>query len=228
MMPRALRLTLSEAVPAPGRRLFGRPQRSPAEGRATPGREDVRWTGRVLYNYKYRKLRPPVLQSSPPSASSTLKTADRVGFAASFLCAIHCALVPVVLGLVPALGLKFGGWVDIDQAFVVFATLLGLTTLTVGYRRHRAFRAWALLVPAGWYLFAPQPQLQGCETALWLLLGTNAAMLAVNTLMRIRMCFAANGRMACVMKARSALKKYSFRQLVTLGMTALLGVLLLG
>jgi len=88
-----------------------------------------------------------VLQSSPPSASSTLKTADRVGFAASFLCAIHCALVPVVLGLVPALGLKFGGWVDIDQAFVVFATLLGLTTLTVGYRRHRAFRAWALLLP---------------------------------------------------------------------------------
>ncbi|MGO1893813.1 MAG: MerC domain-containing protein, partial [Luteimonas sp.] len=76
-----------------------------------------------------------------------MRSADRIGFAASFLCAIHCALLPVVLGLLPALGLKFGGWVDIDQGFVVFATLLGLTTLTVGYRRHRAFRAWALLVP---------------------------------------------------------------------------------
>lgn len=88
-----------------------------------------------------------MLPSSLTSASCTLRNADRIGFAASFLCAIHCALVPVVLGLLPALGLKFGGWVDIDQAFVVFATLLGLTTLTVGYRRHRAFRAWMLLLP---------------------------------------------------------------------------------
>ena len=57
---------------------------------------------------------------------SALRTADRVGFAASFLCAIHCAMVPLLLALVPALGLRLGGWADIDQAFVVFATLLGL------------------------------------------------------------------------------------------------------
>lgn len=85
--------------------------------------------------------------SPTPATSCTLRSADRIGFAASFLCALHCALLPVVLGLLPALGLKVGGWVDIDQAFVVFATLLGLTTLTVGYRRHRGFRAWALLLP---------------------------------------------------------------------------------
>lgn len=78
---------------------------------------------------------------------TALRTADRVGFAASFLCAVHCALLPVALALLPAFGLKVGGWVDIDQAFVVFATLLGATTLGIGYRRHRAFRAWALLLP---------------------------------------------------------------------------------
>lgn len=82
----------------------------------------------------------------PPSGSS-LRSADRVGFAASLLCAVHCALLPVLLALVPALGLKFGGWTDFDQAFVVFASLLGATTLTLGYRRHRAFHAWVLLVP---------------------------------------------------------------------------------
>ncbi|MEG3191244.1 MULTISPECIES: MerC domain-containing protein [Novilysobacter] len=81
----------------------------------------------------------------PPS--QTLRTADRVGFAASFLCAVHCALLPVLLGLIPALGLKIGGWIDFDQAFVVFASLLGATTLGLGYRRHRAFHAWVLLVP---------------------------------------------------------------------------------
>lgn len=85
----------------------------------------------------------------PPEDMSTtaLKQADRLGFAASFLCALHCALVPVLLALLPAFGLSVGGWIDIDQAFVVFATLLGATTLTIGWRRHRAFRAWALLAP---------------------------------------------------------------------------------
>lgn len=78
---------------------------------------------------------------------TALRTADRVGFTASFLCALHCALLPLALALLPALGLNVGGWIDIDQAFVVFATLLGLTTLTLGYRRHRTFRAWALLLP---------------------------------------------------------------------------------
>ncbi|WP_101925071.1 MULTISPECIES: MerC domain-containing protein [Luteimonas] len=81
------------------------------------------------------------------ATDSSLRQADRVGFAASLLCAVHCALFPLLLALLPAFGLNLGGWIDIDQAFVVFATLLGATTLTLGYRRHRAFRAWALLVP---------------------------------------------------------------------------------
>jgi len=87
---------------------------------------------------------PVTAMSQPPSV---LRRADRIGFFASVACAIHCALLPVLLALMPAFGLKFGGWIDFDQAFVVFATLLGATTLTLGYRRHRAFHAWALLVP---------------------------------------------------------------------------------
>jgi hypothetical protein len=65
----------------------------------------------------------------------------------SVLCAIHCALLPFVLAALPALGLGALPWVDIDQAFTVFATLLGITTLGYGYRRHRAFRAWLMLIP---------------------------------------------------------------------------------
>ena len=81
------------------------------------------------------------------ASSCNLNRADRIGFAASFLCALHCALLPLALALMPTLGLSAGGWVDIDQAVTVFATLLGITTLAIGYRRHRAFRAWMLLLP---------------------------------------------------------------------------------
>ena len=91
--------------------------------------------------------RPPHHPKDLSAQDSVVRQADRVGFAASLLCAVHCALLPVALALVPAFGLNLGGGVDIDQAFVVFATLLGSTTLTLGWRRHRAFHAWALLVP---------------------------------------------------------------------------------
>lgn len=81
-------------------------------------------------------------------SSSRLQQADRVGFAASMLCAIHCAAMPLFLAILPTFGLGIGGWIDIDQAVVVFATLLAAGTLTIGWRRHRGFRAWGLLLPA--------------------------------------------------------------------------------
>jgi hypothetical protein len=76
-----------------------------------------------------------------------LRQADRFGLAASLACAVHCAVWPVLLAALPAMGLGAGGWIDLDQGFVVFATLLGASTLAVGYRRHRRFRAWLMLVP---------------------------------------------------------------------------------
>ncbi|NOT89105.1 MAG: MerC family mercury resistance protein [Lysobacter sp.] len=82
-----------------------------------------------------------------PHSPAALSKADHLGFAASLLCAVHCALFPLALALLPSLGLQSVGWVDLDQAFVVFATVLGTTTLTLGWRRHRAFRAWAVLLP---------------------------------------------------------------------------------
>lgn len=74
-------------------------------------------------------------------------TGDRVGVVGSVLCALHCALLPLLIASLPSLGLAGFSLVDLDQAFTVFATLLGVTTLSVGFRRHRAFRAWMVLVP---------------------------------------------------------------------------------
>lgn len=77
----------------------------------------------------------------------SLAVADRIGMTGSVLCAIHCALMPLLVALLPALGLGALGSVDLDQGFAVFVALLAVTTLSLGFRRHRAFHAWALLVP---------------------------------------------------------------------------------
>lgn len=70
---------------------------------------------------------------------------DRFGAAGSLLCAVHCAVLPLVLALAPSLGLSFWLGDDVELAIVVFVSLLGLSSLVLGYRRHHAVRALALL-----------------------------------------------------------------------------------
>jgi hypothetical protein len=73
--------------------------------------------------------------------------ADRLGATASFLCALHCAALPFVLTVLPALGLGFLGDHRFERVFIAFASVLALTTLIRGYRRHRMPGALILLVP---------------------------------------------------------------------------------
>lgn len=65
---------------------------------------------------------------------------------ASLLCALHCAAWPLALLALPATGLAVLPWGGIDQAFVVFATVLGLVMVSVGFRRHHGYAAWGLLL----------------------------------------------------------------------------------
>lgn len=73
--------------------------------------------------------------------------ADRLGAAASLLCAVHCAALPFVLALLPALGLGFLANHGFERAFIACASALAVTMAVHGYRRHRAARVFALLVP---------------------------------------------------------------------------------
>jgi hypothetical protein len=88
-----------------------------------------------------------VTVSRLPFAGGLADSGDRIGLVGSLLCALHCALFPLLIALVPTLGLSGASVVDFDQAFTVFATLLGVTMLGLGYRRHRAFQAWVALLP---------------------------------------------------------------------------------
>ncbi|MCA0394788.1 MAG: MerC domain-containing protein [Proteobacteria bacterium] len=72
---------------------------------------------------------------------------DRFGAAGSLVCAVHCALLPLAIAVLPSLGLS--AWLSegFEAGFVLFASLLGLFSLAWGYRRHRAVRALGLLLP---------------------------------------------------------------------------------
>jgi len=77
------------------------------------------------------------MESEQASKSHWWHVADRVGATASFLCAIHCALLPFVLALLPFLGLEFLADHRFERDFVFFACTLALFALVGGYRRHQ-------------------------------------------------------------------------------------------
>lgn len=84
---------------------------------------------------------------SPIRPTLVSRFADRFGATASFLCAVHCALLPLVLASLPAIGLGFLANHRFERGFIAFASALALTMLIVGFRRHRQFRAFWFLVP---------------------------------------------------------------------------------
>ena len=85
--------------------------------------------------------------NDPTARNRWARFADRFGATASFLCAIHCALLPFLVAVLPALGLGFLADHRYERAFILFATLLALASLAFGFRRHQRFGAFWFLVP---------------------------------------------------------------------------------
>ena len=70
---------------------------------------------------------------------------DKWGMSASLFCAIHCALLPIVAGVLPLLGLSFLGNHAIEDTVIVFAFIVASLSLVPSYfRTHR--KALALVL----------------------------------------------------------------------------------
>ena len=89
----------------------------------------------------------PVAVAAATKPARWWHLADRVGATASFLCAVHCALLPFVLTVLPLLGLGFLAGHRFERDFVMFAATLALFALLNGYRRHRRPLPLLLAVP---------------------------------------------------------------------------------
>ena len=147
----------------------------------------------------------PHVPRSAGDDTTLVQVADRVGATASFLCALHCAALPFVLALLPALGLSFLADHSFERWFIAFATVLALTMMIRGYRRHGAPQALFLLLPGlvllwlGGYVFDLESS--GLWHALLVSLGGTAVALAHIVNLRLtnlhRFC-CAEGRSAIV------------------------------
>lgn len=89
------------------------------------------------------------------SVSKTSRNLDHLGMTASVLCAIHCALVPVFLSILPLLGLEFlaNPWVEI--AMILVSVALAIFSLLTSYRsKHRRLLPFMILGTGFTFIFA--------------------------------------------------------------------------
>ncbi|WP_449428214.1 MerC domain-containing protein [Rhodanobacter umsongensis] len=87
------------------------------------------------------------MDSEQANKSRWWHVADRIGATASFLCAIHCAVLPFVLALLPFVGLEFLAGQRFERGFVSFACMLALFAMIRGYRRHQVALPLLLAAP---------------------------------------------------------------------------------
>jgi hypothetical protein len=63
---------------------------------------------------------------------------DRIGITASTICAIHCAVVPLLFTSLPLVGLGFLALPWIEWGMIVFALMIGVYSIGLSYlRTHR-------------------------------------------------------------------------------------------
>jgi len=106
-------------------------------------------------------MNPTITSQTPPLL---LPDADRVGVAASILCAIHCGLAPVLLLFLPAFGRI---WAHPASHALVAILIVPLAIFSIwrGYRRHRrrsvlllaASGIFGVLIGAGLPAFGKEP-----------------------------------------------------------------------
>jgi hypothetical protein len=94
-----------------------------------------------------RATRFAVRVSQPAMRPRLATIVDRIGATASLLCAVHCALLPFVLALLPLIGLEFLAGDTFERVFVACAAVLASASIFGAYRHHRRPHALVIMLP---------------------------------------------------------------------------------
>ena len=80
---------------------------------------------------------------------------DLLGAAASFLCAIHCATMPLIIGLLPLAGLSFLAGESAEWLFTLCSLTIGFFSFWPSYlHKHKKLLPLSLLLVGACFLVA--------------------------------------------------------------------------
>lgn len=113
---------------------------------------------------------------------------DRLGAGTATLCAVHCALLPLSMVFLPALGLEFLASHAFEGFFIGFATLFAALSVGHSLRAHGRFFAWPLLLPGLGVLWAERfvPSIHDHVVAHALVMTLGGTLVAIAHLVNLR------------------------------------------
>jgi len=79
---------------------------------------------------------------------------DSIGFSASFLCALHCAALPLILTGLSASSLGFLANPLVEIAMILLSIVVGIASLIPSYKKHRKLNAISLLLIGFFLIFS--------------------------------------------------------------------------
>lgn len=88
---------------------------------------------------------PSAAHHSEGTAATPRLDLDKAGMTASLICAVHCAAMPLIITLLPLIGLSFLANEWVEWTLIGISAVLGVSSLCLGYRQHRSRRALAML-----------------------------------------------------------------------------------
>jgi len=77
---------------------------------------------------------------------------DWIGFSASILCALHCAVLPLLLSLAPLAGLQWLAQPWIEYTVIIFSFFIASVSLVNGYQKYHQKKTALVMVIIG-FLF---------------------------------------------------------------------------
>jgi len=114
---------------------------------------------------------------------------DLLGISASIICAIHCALLPLLLTSLPLFGVNIIHHLGFELAMIALALLIGSYSMYHGYRKHHhRFLPWTLFLLGGGFLILKQV----FPTYQYWLLAPAVCLIIYSHLLNVRSCRAHN------------------------------------
>lgn len=137
----------------------------------------------------------PTHSASPPAREARGRWYDRLGAMTATLCAVHCAVLPLAMAFLPALGLEFLASHAFEGFFLAFTTVFAMLSVGHSLRAHGRFFAWPLLLVGLAILFAERfvPAIHDHVLLHALTMTTAGTLVAVAHLLNLRL---AHGRAA--------------------------------
>ncbi len=110
---------------------------------------------------------------------------DALGIAASLACAIHCAILPLMLSSLPILGMNIIDNQSFEYFMIALAFVIGTHSLWHGYRRHHHNRQPLVLFAGGILLLIAK---QIWHDYQYWFLSAAVLLIVVAHLMNFRLC----------------------------------------